>query len=89
VTEVPGIERQDRLQPQEHIAEQSAGDAEQQQRERVGRPRHVLVLAHAEDPVEQPLDRAQWGRQPRALAGEDTGHVGAHGLRQDQDQAEE
>jgi len=86
---VLGVPRQERLQPQERVAEEPADEAEQQQRERVRGPRHVLVRIDAEHAIEQPFHGHEHRGEERAIAGEDARHVDAHRLRQQQDQPEE
>ena len=64
------VERQQLLQPLHRVEHQHRDDAEQQQRDGVLGPSHLVRLVDAGQPVDQPLDRPQHRIEPRPLTRE-------------------
>ena len=79
------VEGQHALQPQQHIEDEEAADVEQQHGDGVGEPVLLALLVHAADPIEHGFDRAQNGREERALAIEDARHITAERLHERDD----
>ena len=77
------------LQALDHVGEQQRGCAEDEHRHGVLGPAHLLGGVDAGDAVEQALARQEHGIEKGSAAFEDRGHVGAHGLCEQQDRGQE
>ena len=82
---VPG---QECLEPQDDIGNYQGHDAEEQHRDGISRPGHLLVFLDASDFVDHPLNRAQNGCEPGFFAFEDAVHESPEWLGQRQNHAE-
>jgi hypothetical protein len=82
------IERQQRLQPHQHVNDEQAAQVEQQHAHRIGHRVLLLAFVHAGNLIDCDLDRPQGRRQEGALAAENARHIGAkHGGNGDDDRA--
>ncbi len=61
VVDVGGVERKPLLRPQQNVEVGEADQGKCQHRERIGVPGHLLVFAHAAEPVDELLQRHEQG----------------------------
>ena len=87
--EVLRIERQAVLEALDDVGEQQRDGAEEQHRDGVLGPAHLLVGVDAGEAIEEALAGDEDGIEQGRAALEDARHVAAHGLREEQDEREE